>query len=187
MRIERKPKQILLYLFTIAIIILSISFIFHRQFAFFINAVLVYIGYLIFYYFEKKGSINTTLLVNGSLVFLIILHLVFGQYLELYKTSLYFDKGLHVIGSFIICLFIYQVLISLVGNDLSNKVLVFILISSVGITLGVLLEILEFILDILFKANNQKGLLDTNLDLLLNAGGAFLAGLIIVMKKKDAL
>ncbi|MBS4539347.1 hypothetical protein GOQ27_12800 [Clostridium sp. D2Q-11] len=133
-------------------------------------------------YFERKEKIDISNLVKLLIALVLILHLAIGQYFKLYETSIYFDKILHVIGTFTISLFSYQVLRSLWGSDLNSKILVFILISSIGITTGVLLEIFEFSLDMIFNTTNQHGLLDTNLDLIFNIVGAILAAFIVSNK-----
>lgn len=51
-----------------------------------------------------------------------------------------------------------------------------------GVTFGVIFEILEFILDIFYKSTNQKSLYDTNLDLIFNFLGSFLAGIYVLLK-----
>lgn len=164
--------------------ILILGFIVSKQYRFINNAVSIYIGYLLIFYCEKRGIIKTSKLVKSLFVLVIVLHLAFGQYLKLYETSLYFDKGLHLLGTFTISLFIYQALVSLVGVNFSSRLLVFIFISSVGITAGVLLEMFEFALDIMFKSYNQKGLNDTNFDMIFNIFGACLAGLSAITTNK---
>ncbi len=105
------------------------------------------------------------------------MHLLFGQYYDLYKTSSVFDKALHLFGAFGISLFLYELLISLIYPvSISDSILlIFILIVSIGVTIGTLFEIMEFILDKIFDTNNQKGLKDTNLDLIFNVLGATIA------------
>lgn len=168
-------SKLLLYLFTILIIIIAIGFIANKQYRYIYNTVFIYLAYVLIIYYEKKEIINISNVSKSLIVFVSFLHLAFGQYFNLYKTSRYFDKSLHLIGGFTISLFIYQVLVSMLGDYLSSRLLVFILISSIGITSGVFLEILEFVLDILFKTSNQKGLVDTNLDLIFNAWGSSIA------------
>lgn len=173
----------ILYFLTLTIIIIIGGFLFNNQSRFILNAVCIYSAYWVAFYYEKKGVIKTTRLVKTLLVLVILLHLVGGQYLNLYETSPYFDKVLHLVGSFTIALFIYQVLLSLVGVHLSSRLLVFILISSVVIASGVFIEILEFAIDMLFKSANQKSLADTNFDMISNIIGSSLAGLSVIRKK----
>jgi len=62
--------------------------------------------------------------------------------------------------------------------NISSKIYIAIFVTTLGITLGVFLEILEFVLDIIRKKNNQRGLLDTDFDLVYDVIGAILAGFI---------
>jgi len=177
-------SRFILYLLTLIIIILIFGFIANNQYNFILNAVCIYIAYVMIYYIEKRGIIKITRFVKSLLVLVIILHLAFGQYFNLYVTNSYFDKGLHLIGTFAISLFIYQVLVKLVEGQLRSRLFVFIFISSVGITSGVLLEILEFMLDLILNTDNQKSLNDTNLDIIFNIIGASLAGFTVVKTKE---
>lgn len=172
-------SKLLLYVFTFLVIILIIGFITNKQYRYIYNAVFIYLAYALIIYYEKKEIISISNSVKLLIILVSILHLALGQYFELYRTSIYLDKILHLIGTFSICLFVYQILASLFGNYLNSRFLVFVLISSVGITSGVLLEILEFVLDIIFNTSNQHGLIDTNLDLIFNILGSSLAAYIV--------
>ncbi len=179
---NHRYSKLLLYVFTILIVILIIGFIANKQYRYIYNAVFIYLAYTLIVYYEKKEIISISNLVKLLIVFVSILHLALGQYYELYRTNTYFDKMLHVIGAFSICLFVYQVLVSLFESYLNSRFLVFILISSVGITSGVLLEILEFVIDIIFNTSNQHGLIDTNLDLIFNILGSSIAAYSVSIK-----
>ncbi len=167
-----KSSRLLLYLFTTLLMSVVIGFMANKQYRYIYNAIPLYLSYLLIVYYEEKEIISITNLTKFLIILVSILHLAFGQYFNLYEISRYFDKGLHLIGGFTVSLFLYQVLVSILGNYLNSRLLIFILISSVGITAGVFLEISEFVLDILFKASNQKSLIDTNLDLIFNVFGS---------------
>lgn len=173
----KKFSTQLLFVLTVIISILIIGFIHKNQYEFIINAIVIYSVCICVLYCEKKGFIIISKLVKSLAFVVIFLHLAGGQYLELYETNGYFDKGLHLIGSFAFALFMYQAVAALAGVEFYSKILVFTIISSLGISLGVLLEILEFSLDVILKSNHQKGLSDTNLDMIFNIIGASLAGL----------
>ena len=61
-------------------------------------------------------------------------------------------------------------------------VFTFILISLIGISLGTFFELIEFSLDSLFNEHNQLGLIDTDLDLVFDCIGSFLAGGFLLAK-----
>lgn len=182
MKIDK--AKLFLYILTTAIGFLIAGFLLKKYYNFIFSALCLYIAYLFMYYYKTKGVIKITDLVNGLLVMTIVLHVAVGQYFELYDSNLQFDKGLHMFGTYTITLFTYQILNSFFKNYLSNKLLIFILICSVSITAGVFLEIIEFLLDIMFHSNNQKGLMDTDIDLIANILGALAAGFAVI-KKQD--
>lgn len=177
-----KFSEILSIFFTLIIITIIIGFIINKQYRFIYNAVFIYIAYVGIVHYEKKDVISVTNSIKCLIVFVATMHLVFGQYLGLYKNSMYFDKGLHLVGTFMISLLLYKVLMSLFEEQLNSRFIVFILISSIGITSGVFLEILEFTLDTIFNTSNQHGLVDINFDLIFNVIGASFAGFIVAIK-----
>ncbi|MCM1991694.1 hypothetical protein [Oceanirhabdus seepicola] len=116
--------------------------------------------------------------IKVLVIITIILHNLFGQYFNLYKTTNWFDKVLHLFGTFSCSLFFYSIIDSSVEIFSESKIFNFIFITSIGITIGVFLENIEFILDVIFKTKNQHGLVDNNLDLIFNLFGATLAGIL---------
>lgn len=174
---ERKNfSKLILYLLSILCIVVIIAFITNNQSRFIYNVVGIYIVYIVVYYYEMKNIIKTTKLVKILSLLVIFLHLVFGQYLNLYVMNTYFDKVLHVVGTFTIALFIYQAFVISAGIKFRARILQVTIIISFGIAFGALFELLEFFLDIIFKTNHQKDLLDTNIDMLANLIGAIFAG-----------
>jgi len=100
-----------------------------------------------------------------------------GYYCELYARSFIFDKILHIFCIYSLALFGYILAIQLQPGSLSRS-LCFILTVGLGLGIGVLFEIIEFIIDKLFQPvpPSQPSLLDTNLDLVSDLAGALLAG-----------
>lgn len=179
---KRTLSSYMFYLFTLIIILLIVGFILSKQYQFIYNSVFAYLAYLTIPFYEKRNVIKISQMVKCLLLFLIVLHIAFGQYFGFYVSNSYFDKGLHLFGTFAISLFAYQALTSFLHITIKSKLFIFTLICSLGISLGVFLELFEFVLDILFKSNNQKGLNDTNLDMIFNVIGAIIAGLSVKVK-----
>lgn len=163
--------------------LLIVGYILSEQYHYIANSVAFLFFYLIVLFFERKNYIRISEMVKVLLMFIMILHVAFGQYFGLYVSNPFFDKGLHFIGTFTVALFLYQGLISYINIRVSSKILAIFLISSLGISGGVLLELFEFVLDILFNSNNQKDLFDTNVDMLFNVIGGVVAGVIQVSRK----
>ncbi|QDR80025.1 hypothetical protein [Sporomusa termitida] len=112
----------------------------------------------------------------------------FGLYMNLYTTSAIFDKLQHVFGSYTFSLFFYNLICQLTQPAIS-RTFSFIFVISLGLSIGVFYEIGEFIGDLTIKPSvpSQPSLLDTNLDLIADVIGAFIAAvhLIIVLQIND--
>jgi uncharacterized membrane protein YjdF len=100
----------------------------------------------------------------------------FGSYLDFYTTSFIFDKILHVFGSYSFSLFAYILVVQLLNYPV-NRSFKFILIVSLGLSIGAFYEILEFLTDTISHPTpiSQPSLLDTDLDLLGDLIGAIIA------------
>jgi hypothetical protein len=101
----------------------------------------------------------------------------FGHYMGGYTKSKTYDRYLHAFGTFSFALFVYCILVNFVeagGSRLFRAIFIF----SLGGTLGVLFEMIEMLHD---KKKNeeksQKGLQDTNMDMLANLIGSLLAAI----------
>lgn len=115
----------------------------------------------------------------------LILHTSVGDYLKLYTTSFIFDKFLHVLGTYAFTLLIYSVLLKLTKTKGPQRVYDFIFILVLGMALGQCFEFLEFSIDIFLKPSNpaQESLIDTDIDLIANTIGAFLAAIHFKLRK----
>lgn len=108
----------------------------------------------------------------------IFLHTFVGFYLDYYEKSQTFDRFLHAFGTFSSALLMFHLLKNLLtfsGSRLFIAVFVFIL----GLACGAVFELFEFTADAFKKSHNQKGLRDTNFDLLFNFIGSLLASLFM--------
>ncbi|MGI5849346.1 MAG: hypothetical protein ACOX8Q_04695 [Christensenellales bacterium] len=101
----------------------------------------------------------------------------FGYYLKLFERSKTFDRYVHAYSSFSYSLLAYSTLSNLIDMR-ASKVLTALFIVTLGISLGVFTEIAEFLSDKRKKlgANLQKGLVDTNFDLIFDSLGSLAAG-----------
>lgn len=103
----------------------------------------------------------------------------FGHYLEGYTKSKTFDRYLHAFGSFSFSLLTYSILSHFIdtgGSLLFQALFVFL----IGNTLGVIFELIEMHHDKKIRVKNvksQKGLKDTDMDMLFNLFGSILAGI----------
>lgn len=98
-----------------------------------------------------------------------------GHYLGYYTRFGTFDRYLHAFGTFSFSLMIYCIINSLLetgGSKFFRALVVFL----IGNTLGAVFELGEAAGDSGKKTKNQKGLKDTNFDMLCNLIGASLSG-----------
>lgn len=147
------------------------------------NPVITTLFYLGLIYLEKRTSFKLNNYIRLLLIATLISHSFVGEYLRLYYTTAYFDKALHSFGSFSFALLAFELLNSfLVIFSSRPPVLIFILVSLAGVTIGTLFEIMEFSLDRLLGEKNQFGLIDTDLDLLFDLLGSLCAGIFLAVK-----
>ncbi|MEJ8554732.1 hypothetical protein [Tepidibacter sp. Z1-5] len=163
--------------FSIIMILTLIGFSIRNEYDCIFNLIVIYVSYIFFIYFENKKKVVIKIHIKILVIITAILHSLFGQYFNLYQTTNWFDKGLHIFGTFSLTLFCYSMLDLSIEFFSKSKIFNFILLVCIGTSIGVLLENLEFILDIVFKTKNQHSLVDTNLDLIFNIFGATLAGI----------
>jgi len=62
---------------------------------------------------------------------------------------------------------------------------IFLIVTAIGISLGTIFELLEFILDLILKEKNQFGLIDTDWDLFYDLIGALFAGIIAGLRHRN--
>lgn len=107
----------------------------------------------------------------------------FGYYLSYYQHSFIFDKIQHAFGTYAFSLFAYVLVAQLLAKPV-NRLFTFILVLSLGIALGAVYEIGEFIGDQIGNPDHpsQPSLLDTDLDLIGDTIGAAIAGLHVVFR-----
>ncbi len=102
----------------------------------------------------------------------------FGYYLDWYEKTGFFDRSIHAYGCFAYALLVFCTIRSVLGAVLPKLVAAFFVLT-IGMTVGVLIEIVEFALDSRKKKIGirlQKGLRDTDFDLIFDTIGSFAAG-----------
>lgn len=104
----------------------------------------------------------------------LFIHVFFGYRLDLYNKSPVFDRFLHGFGTFCYSLLFYFLLDNFIEYG-GSRIFHAVYISVLGIALGAVYEIIEFVIDIKKNINLQRGLKDTNMDTVFNIIGAFSA------------
>jgi uncharacterized membrane protein YjdF len=114
--------------------------------------------------------------VRTTVMLTIVFDSFFGYYLGYYITSTIFDKLLHIFGAYAFALFAYVLAVQRLNSPLP-RLMNCILIISLGISLGALYEIAEYLVDSFGNPvlPGQPSLQDTDLDLISDTVGAILA------------
>lgn len=112
---------------------------------------------------------------------------VAGYWFNLYEQFVWFDEVLHAYTMFAITLFLALVLYNVVLTGVQHHPLALVLvIAGIGLALGTLWEIGEWGYDQLVQPNIILGKTDTIYDLILDTGGALLAGALAAVMLKQA-
>ncbi|QZY53624.1 hypothetical protein [Crassaminicella profunda] len=176
-------SKILSLIFTIVLFFISIQFFIKKEISLLLYVVFVYIVYLILLYFEYKKGYKIETYIKVLIVSSLIIDIVWGFYFDMYHTSNWFDKLMHLFGCFCFTLVLVSIIHSYVKILSPSKIIIFIFITSLGVTSGVFYEFIEFGLDVVIKTQTQNGLVDTNLDLLFDTFGSMAAAGLVLYKK----
>lgn len=115
----------------------------------------------------------------------LILHTAVGDYMRFYSNSFIFDKFLHGFGIYAFTLLIYYIFIKLTRKQGDFGIYDFVFMVVLGMALGQCFEFLEFSIDLFLKPSNpaQESLIDTDVDMIANTLGSFLAALHFKYRK----
>lgn len=165
----------------------TVGFIRREDYTYVYNILVLGAVYFCIPYMEFKLNFKIKNYIKVLISITFILHSSFGQYINLYQKNNWFDKGLHLVGTLAFSLLLYAIMTALIDVNTNSKIYAFIVISSIGITAGVFFELLEFVLDITTGSKHQHGLNDTNLDMIFNIIGAYLAGAWVIYNRNSLL
>ncbi|WP_432666676.1 hypothetical protein R9X47_10055 [Wukongibacter baidiensis] len=170
---------------TITLFLAAMGFLVRREYNFIYNSIVIYFGYLLLNYLESRNKFKVKRYIRVLVIITVLLHNIFGQYFNMYKTIIWFDKMLHLFGTFSFALFFSSILELTIGISHESKIYTFIMVTSIGVTVGVFLENIEFILDVFMKTKTQHGVKDINLDLIFNVVGSAIAGVFLSLRKNN--
>lgn len=180
---SKLSTKIINIIFVFLQILLVSAFIAKKQYFSVVGTAFIFIIFLFFLFYEHKKGIAITNFIRILVLVSVLSNSFLGEYIGLYNTSVYFDKLLHVFGTFSFSVFIFSIA-EKTGSPLRlGRAFIFIYILLLGSFLGTMFEIGEFICDVIFETVNQSDLIDTNLDMICNTLGAAIAGTFIVFKK----
>ncbi len=129
--------------------------------------------YITSYFFDLKVPDAAYILISISLFF----DSYFGYYRNLYYRSRKYDRAQHAIGSFSFAIFFYFFLSNIFqyGGSRSFRAFYILLL---GVFWGSIYEIIEFISDLNNREKMQRGLRDTNFDMISNVIGSLFAAFL---------
>lgn len=166
--------------FTILILLTMKSFINRKNIKLLGGLIIAYMFFWLFIFIENKFGFHIYDIALLLVAITIFLHFFIGENLRFYYNKGYFDRGLHFFGTIAFTLFAYLIMIETLKPALNSNILIFIFILSLGTLLGVIFELIEFVIDLIFKTRSQKGLIDTNFDLIFDLIGAIFTGLMVL-------
>lgn len=138
----------------------------------------VFVAVLLFFY--NPLGMNPILFAGLGLV--LLGHIYVGEFLDFYHRSESYDRYLHAFGTFVCAWFVYMLIYRAFSPLVLPKVYTGIYIACIGVTLGVLCELLEWTIDSVSKSTktkkNQHGLADTDFDLFADVIGGIAAGFL---------
>ena len=165
-------------LFPAFLILVSIGFIAKKEYGKLIEIGIVLSAYIMFAYLQHRMKFQ----IESHIILLVAItassYIFLGEYINLYEKSKHFDRYLHLFGSFSFAKFAFSLLQNLIKQPLPRPY-DFILVISLGISIGVLFEIFEFIMDKITKSRHQKGLQDTDVDLICDVIGSIFAAVFV--------
>jgi uncharacterized membrane protein YjdF len=135
------------------------------------------IFWLIYILLEYKNKWKIPLYVRLVTIISILSNDIMGDFLNLYVSSVLFDRLQHVFGTYALTLWSFYVIQQFIKTKFKQKKFVIIFMLSLSVTLGTFYEMVEFLLDEFTHpaVKNQPSLLDTNLDLFSDLTGGILA------------
>lgn len=126
---------------------------------------------------DEIFGIGVPYLVRTLAIIAMFIHTFFGYYKDRYTRSKVFDRYQHTFGSFAYALFFYSLISRLLLVEVSPKVFGAIMVLFTGITAGAVFEIIEYFIDKKMPVKTQRGLKDTDVDLICDVIGSAAAGI----------
>jgi uncharacterized membrane protein YjdF len=127
---------------------------------------------------EEIFNIGVPYIFRCLVIVALFIHTFFGYFKDQYTRSKTFDRYLHAFGSFAYALFFYALLAQLMDAAVTSKVFIAVMVTFTGITVGTVFEIIEYFIDRKMPVKTQRGLIDTDADLICDVIGSVVAGVV---------
>ncbi len=125
---------------------------------------------------EAIFDIGVPEILRCLVIIALFVHTFFGYFKDLYTRSQTFDRYLHAYGSFAYALFLYALLSKLTNASVTPRLFTAVMVTFTGIAAGALFEIVEYAIDAKMPVKTQRGLKDTDMDLIFDVIGSIAAG-----------
>jgi hypothetical protein len=125
---------------------------------------------------DEIFGIGVPYLVRCLVIIALFMHTFFGYFKDLYTRSQTFDRYVHTFGSFAYALFFYSLLSLVFGASVTPKLFAAVMLVFTGIAAGGVFEIIEYFVDKRMPVKTQRGLKDTDVDLICDVIGSVAAG-----------
>jgi len=126
---------------------------------------------------DEVFGIGVPYLIRCLVIVAMFLHTFFGYFKDLYTRSQTFDRYLHVYGGFAYALFVYSLFTHIFQASVSPAPFAALMVAFTGMTVGGVFEIIEYLIDRGMPVKTQRGLKDTDVDLICDAIGSAAAGI----------
>jgi uncharacterized membrane protein YjdF len=146
-------------------------------YGFFHNVLAATCFWAVLTFVELKYGLCLDNYIRTVAIITIVSDSVLGYYLNFYVTSHVYDRIQHIFGIYAFALLAYIYVLHITRRPMP-RILTFILVVALGISLGAVFEMIEYLADIGLNpvVPNQPSLEDTDLDLLSDLIGAIIAG-----------
>lgn len=129
---------------------------------------------------------STNRAFTWGFVIIAILVNVAGYLLNLYERFVWFDEVIHTYTAFALTLLIALLLYGEVLRGVrASPVLLIMVVASLGVALGAIWEIAEWVYDLVSPGDDILGKRDTMIDMVLDTLGAVIAGIVSVQMVEE--
>ncbi len=125
---------------------------------------------------DEIFGIGVPYLIRCFVIVAMFLHTFFGYFKDLYTRSKTFDRYVHAYGCFSYALLLYLLLARSFAASVTPKLFGAIMVVFTGVAIGAVFEIVEYFIDKKMPVKTQRGLKDTDVDLISDVIGSLAAG-----------
>ena len=178
---ENKIDNIILkmnFIFRFCIFILFLISMIFQEWLLAMNSIIFIFLSFIPAFFENNFKIQLPVEFDFLMMLFLFLSIILGDSAKFYELFFWWDGFLHFLSGILIGFlgFILIYIIFFIHKIKASPILLVFISFSFSITIGVIWEIVEFVIDIIFDTTLQNGLFDTMKDLILATTGALIVG-----------